>query len=784
MLNKSTSNQNSSNNHSKLKKQYSNQPSEEFRQQESTTSKIGKTLNISGQQQFNQTSNVLNGSANNQNSSSNDSKLKKQYSNQARGEFREQESTASKIGKTLNTSGQQRLNQVVNTLNPVNEQNISSSKGKLKKYGQGTLRITGSALKSSTKTAATKYQKELEKDDQGVKLASQGITTSVKTIKVAAKLHRKLRQKAIGVSVKTLGIQQRKITISAKALSRLKQKKTTTRYIKRGKGNLLSNGATPRKLKLKRKDLNNKNFKKARINPLSKEKPIKSSLKKIAKVPVLTLKKGTLKYQKELEKGDDGVKLASQGSTAVARAGKKLLKGKSKFSAKSGRLNKQSTKLSKSHLNKNKKLQVESKAALKKKVIKKKLYAPKRDRAKAFKGIMSSFSNRISQMFKNIGKFKLSDIKRFIGAKIAAAAGSGLLGVLPLILIAIICLLIASIFVGMGSKSPQEDIQMGGAAISPEVKKWCSLIETEAKAQGMEAYVDLLASIIQVESGGTGTRDIMQSSESAGYPVNYWPTEELSIRQGVKHLKNIVTILEGFDAGYESNTKLLAQSYNFGSAFAGYVGRQGGEYTLEVAEAYSRDVVAPSLGNHNGATIPYINETSIRLGKTYRYVNGGNFLYGELVGQYGGCSGGSTGTNIPNAQGWIKPLVGNHSITSGYGWRNIGAGNEFHYGVDFGASLGTPVYAVKEGTVVYIDPYTGPGTSYRTSFGSVIFVDHGGGVVSIYAHLSATHVKLGDTVQQNQQIGAVGSTGRSSGAHLHFEVRVNNKATNPLPFIQ
>ncbi|MGE7954780.1 lysozyme family protein [Lysinibacillus xylanilyticus] len=730
-LNGSANNQNSSSNDSKLKKQYSNQPSEEFRQQESTASKIGKTLDTSGQQQLSQSSNALNGSANNQNSSSNNSKLKKQYSNQPSEEFRQQESTASKIGKALNTSGHQQVNQTSNVLNgSANNQNSNSRKGKLKsgtkkvvtqyqkelekgdqgvkvasqgitgtvkaikvttklyrklqrKSGQQQLnqtsnvlngsannqnssnrksklkKITQDALKSGTKKAVTQYKKELEKGDQGVKVASQGITGSIKTIKVTAKLYRKLRQK-------------KRISVSSNG--KLQQKKATTRYIKKGKGNLLSNGATPRKLKLKRKNFNNKNFKKARKNPLSKGKAKESSLKKITKAPALALKKGTLKYQKELEKGDEGVKLVSQGATAVARVRKKL-KGKSKVSAKSGKLNKQSTKLLKSHLNKNKKLQVGSKATLKKKVIKKKLYAPQRDRAKVFKGAMSSFSNRISQMFKNIGKFKLSDIKRFIGAKIAAAAGGSLLAILPILIVAILCLIIAAMIAGTGSKTLQNEIQMGSDPVSPEVKKWCPLIEQEAKAQGMEAYVDLIASIIQVESGGTGTRDIMQSSESAGYPVNYWPTEELSIRQGVKHLKNIVTILQGFDAGYENNTKLLAQSYNFGSAFAGYVGRQGGEYTLEVAEAYSRDVVAPSLGNHNGATVPYINETSIRLGKTYRYVNGGNFLYGELVGQYGGCSGG-----IGNITGDFAIVL--KEIEKYKGWPYVWGGKNPNTGFD------------------------------------------------------------------------------------------------------
>ncbi|MED3804438.1 bifunctional lytic transglycosylase/C40 family peptidase [Lysinibacillus xylanilyticus] len=622
VLNGSANNQNSSSNGSKLKKQYSNQPKEEFRQQESTASKIEKTLDTSGQQQLNQASNVLNGSANNQNSSSNGSKLKKQYSNQPKEEFRQQESTTGKIDKTLNKSGQKQLNKTSNVLNgSANNQNSSSNKGKLKRF-------TKDAFKSGangTKKAVTKYQKELEKDDQGVKVASKGVTGTVRTKKVTAKVYRKLRQKK-GTSVKTFVIQQSKNT---------KSKNT------KSKSTVL---AKPRKLKLKRKVLNNKNLKKARINPLSKEKPKVSSLKKITKIPAVSLKKGTLKYQKELEKGDDGVKLVSQGATATARVRKKLLTGKSKVSAKSGRLNKQSTKLLKSNLNKNKKLQVQSKTALKKRAIKKKLYyAPQRNRVKAFKGAMSSFSNRISHMFKNFGKFKLGDIKRFIGAKIAAVAGGGLLTVLPLIIVAVLCLIIAGLVAGVGSKKAHDEMQMGSDSVSPEVRKWCPLITKEAQAQGMEAYVDLLASIIQVESGGKGTRDIMQSSESAGYPVNYWPTEELSIRQGIKHLKNIVNILQGFGSGYESNTKLLAQAYNFGSAFAGYVGRQGGSYTLEVAEAYSRDVVAPSLGNHTGATVPYINDTSVRLGKPYRYVNGGNFLYGELVGQYGGCSSGGGG---------------------------------------------------------------------------------------------------------------------------------------------
>lgn len=108
-------------------------------------------------------------------------------------------------------------------------------------------------------------------------------------------------------------------------------------------------------------------------------------------------------------------------------------------------------------------------------------------------------------------------------------------------------------------------------------------------------------------------------------------------------------ILQSFNKGYESNIKALSQAYNFGVAFAGFVGNKGGEYSIDVAESYSRDVVAPSLGNTSGMTIPYINATSIRVGKIYRYINGGNFLYGELVSEYisvGAADG--TGDSIAN----------------------------------------------------------------------------------------------------------------------------------------
>ncbi|MBH0336300.1 hypothetical protein BM86_12515 [Bacillus thuringiensis] len=262
-------------------------------------------------------------------------------------------------------------------------------------------------------------------------------------------------------------------------------------------------------------------------------------------------------------------------------------------------------------------------------------------------------------MIKSLGKFNLQNVKKLIGTKVAAILGGGLASAVPLLLIGMICLLIAGAF-GAGSSS-QEQVS-GGASknLSPEVEKWRGLVEKEAAAQGMQDFVNLLLAIIQIESGGTGTRDIMQSSESAGYGrPNVFQTEEESVRQGVKHLKECLFALKAFNMGFENNIKALAQAYNYGNYFATWLGKRGGEYNLEVAEEYSRTVVAPSLGNTTGITTSYVNETSLRVGKPYRYVDGGNFHYGELISEYIGGPGANISgdfkivlAEIEKYQGW------------------------------------------------------------------------------------------------------------------------------------
>lgn len=116
-------------------------------------------------------------------------------------------------------------------------------------------------------------------------------------------------------------------------------------------------------------------------------------------------------------------------------------------------------------------------------------------------------------------------------------------------------------------------------------------------------------------------------------------------------------------------------------------------------------------------------------------------------------------------------------ISSVFGIRRIVNGkllkDYFHSGTDFAAPRGTPVYACGAGKVVVAK------TGWRLH-GNTVCLDHGQGVISIYIHMNALHVKEGNLVKSGQKIGQVGSTGRASGPHLHFGVYVNNEATNPM----
>jgi len=123
----------------------------------------------------------------------------------------------------------------------------------------------------------------------------------------------------------------------------------------------------------------------------------------------------------------------------------------------------------------------------------------------------------------------------------------------------------------------------------------------------------------------------------------------------------------------------------------------------------------------------------------------------------------------------IRPISGR--VTSGFGWRRNpwgGRGGEMHTGVDIAARTGTPIRATGGGTVVFSD--------WDGAFGNKVIIDHGFGIRTLYAHNSANLVYVGQTVRRGDTIARVGSTGRSTGPHVHYEVLVNGVAVDPTNF--
>lgn len=115
------------------------------------------------------------------------------------------------------------------------------------------------------------------------------------------------------------------------------------------------------------------------------------------------------------------------------------------------------------------------------------------------------------------------------------------------------------------------------------------------------------------------------------------------------------------------------------------------------------------------------------------------------------------------------------TLTSPYGIRRSGPGLALHRGVDISVPTGTPVRAMAPGRVAFAGTMRG--------YGKVIIIDHGRGLRTVYAHLSDLHVATGDEVGGRPVIGLSGSTGRSSGPHLHFEVQRRGGAEDPVPLL-
>jgi len=149
-------------------------------------------------------------------------------------------------------------------------------------------------------------------------------------------------------------------------------------------------------------------------------------------------------------------------------------------------------------------------------------------------------------------------------------------------------------------------------------------------------------------------------------------------------------------------------------------------------------------------------------------------LEAQIKALQGGGSGSTV--NYSNTQ-FLWPSAASKRITSKYGNRlhPVLKVYKLHTGIDIGAGSGTNILASNSGKVIK--------AQYNSAYGNMIIIDHGGGMSTLYAHASKLLVSVGQTVNRGDVIAKVGSTGYSTGPHLHFEVRKNGSPVDPMPYI-
>lgn len=291
--------------------------------------------------------------------------------------------------------------------------------------------------------------------------------------------------------------------------------------------------------------------------------------------------------------------------------------------------------------------------------------------------------------------------------------------------------------------------------VSAEVDAYTPLIQLYAEKHGIPDYVDLIKAVMMAESGGKGS-DPMQSSES-GFNTKY-PRKPKSITDPAYSIDiGVQTLSASIKAAKVENPldleriKLALQGYNFGNGYISWALEKHGGYSEANAIEFSQ-MMAKRLG-------------------WSRY---GSTKYVSVVLQYY-----PFGYKFPTGDGdYIWPLPGYTRISSPFGYRNCPYhGRELHGGVDLPAPYGTNILAAKSGTVVL--------STYGSSFGNYVAISHADGSRTMYCHMSARLVSVGDTVVQGQAIGRVGSTGDSTGNHLHFELWTtysSSSRVNPMDY--
>jgi murein DD-endopeptidase MepM/ murein hydrolase activator NlpD len=187
--------------------------------------------------------------------------------------------------------------------------------------------------------------------------------------------------------------------------------------------------------------------------------------------------------------------------------------------------------------------------------------------------------------------------------------------------------------------------------------------------------------------------------------------------------------------------------------------------------ASSADIAAPlraAEAARNGSTAPAADDEFHKLFASWKSLETGTTIAAAPARRTSG------GVSIPS----LIPVSSSRAMSSGFGMRvhPVLGGMRSHKGIDLPATTGTPIHASADGVVGKADWFGG--------YGLFVELDHGGNMETRYGHMSRIAVAEGQRVRKGDVIGYVGSTGRSTGAHLHYEVRIGGEAVNPVPYMQ
>lgn len=373
----------------------------------------------------------------------------------------------------------------------------------------------------------------------------------------------------------------------------------------------------------------------------------------------------------------------------------------------------------------------------------KRMFVRKRQRAMmqrkvSVKTVKAAFVNTVRAV-----KLAASGMKALISAIIAGGWVS--------VVVIIICCLFGGALYLFGDSS-----NTGYIPVSEEVEQYSPLISKYAKEYGISEYTELIKAVMMQESGGRGS-DPMQASE-CGYNTKYPHSPgaitdpEYSIKCGVQMLASVLKAAGCKSPSDMEHIKLALQGYNFGGGYITWALEKHGGYSRANAVEFSQ-LQAKKTGMSAYGDPDYVEHV-------LRYYPFGNPSYGIV-----NTGPGKLGLPIQNMK--------KSNISSPFGHRKSpgGIGSKYHKGIDIAFPTGTHVLACEAGKVEV--------AGWSKGFGKCIIISHGGGVKTTYAHLSKINVTKGQRVVRGQFIGEVGSTGNSTGPHLHLGVSVNGSYVDP-----